>query len=466
MIETVSTPDGAVTGPPRSITTRTARTLATTTKTRPQNRNVSERWLLRALPWIEVDGGTYRVNRRRAYPVGDGRVTIGPAGAVRPGGLRAIGLLRELDDPGVLAALAQRFTRHTYRPGEHLTTAGAPEDGLHLVAHGKLHALGVGEYGEPTNLRTLADGDVVGAAGLTDPAARWRFTARAVTPCVVYSLPRQAFEDLANGSAVLRDHLDRLARTAGPATNKRGEADIGLASGHAGEPALPSAYADYDPAPREYELSVAQTVLTIHSRVADLYNKPLDQTNEQVRLAVTAVRERQEHELVNNPDFGLLANADAGQRVSTRTGPPTPADLDEVLARRRSSRFFLAHPRAIAAFGAQCAHRGLYPGTVTYDGVEVTAWRGVPILPCDKIPVTDRQTTSILCLRTGADDEGVVGLRQTGLPDEVEPGLSVRFMGIGTDAIISYLVSAYYSAAILVPDALGVLENVELGRTA
>jgi hypothetical protein len=30
--------------------------------------------------------------------------------------------------------------------------------------------------------------------------------------------------------------------------------------------------------------------------------------------------------------------------------------------------------------------------------------------------------------------------------------------------VMSYLVSAYYSAAILVPDALGVLENVEIGR--
>ncbi|GAA3521035.1 family 2B encapsulin nanocompartment shell protein [Actinocatenispora rupis] len=460
MTESVSTSDFTV---PRSVTTRTARTLATTTKTRPQNRNVSERWLLRALPWVDVPGGTYRVNRRRAYP-GVGRVEV--PGALDPVALRAIPVLRELPDEAVLAALAQRFTRRTYQAGEHLTTAGAPVDAVHVVARGKLHALGLGAYGDPTNLRTLADGDVVGAAGLTDPAARWRFTARAVTACVVLSLPRQAFADLADGSAVLRDHLDRLARTPGPATNKRGEADIALASGHTGEPRLPGTYADYDDGPREYELSVAQTVLTIHSRVADLYNGPLDQTDEQLRLAVTALRERQEYEMVNNPGFGLLANADPGQRVSTRTGPPTPADLDEILARRRSSRFFLAHPRAIAAFGAECARRGVYPGTVTYDGVELTAWRGVPILPCDKIPVDDRQTTSILCLRTGEEQEGVVGLHQTGLPDEVQPGLSVRFMGIGADAVVSYLLSAYYSAAVLVPDALGVLENVELGRSA
>ena len=67
-------------------------------------------------------------------------------------------------------------------------------------------------------------------------------------------------------------------------------------------------------------------------------------------------------------------------------------------------------------------------------------------------------------MRTGEDNQGVIGLRQTGLPEEYEPGLSVRFMGINEQAIISYLVSAYYSAAILVPDALGVLENVEIGR--
>jgi hypothetical protein len=30
--------------------------------------------------------------------------------------------------------------------------------------------------------------------------------------------------------------------------------------------------------------------------------------------------------------------------------------------------------------------------------------------------------------------------------------------------VISYLVSAYYSAAVMVPDALGILEDVEVGH--
>ena len=90
------------------------------------------------------------------------------------------------------------------------------------------------------------------------------------------------------------------------------------------------------------------------------------------------------------------------------------------------------------------------------------SFRGVPVFSCNKIPITDGQTSSILAMRTGEDKQGAIGLHQTGIPDEYEPSLSVRFAGIDEKAIISYLVTAYYSAAILVPDAVGVLENVAL----
>jgi len=205
-------------------------------------------------------------------------------------------------------------------------------------------------------------------------------------------------------------------------------------------------------------------VLRIHSRVADLYSNPMDQVEQQLRLTIEALRERQEHELVNSRDFGLLHNADLRQRISTRTGPPTPDDLDELLCRRRKSHFFLAHPGAIAAFGRECNRRGIYPPTVEVEGRRVHAWRGVPLLPCDKLPVSPSRTTAILVMRTGQEDQGVVGLHQTGIPDEYQPSLSVRFMGVDDQAVMSYLVSAYYAAAVLVPDALGILENVELGR--
>jgi hypothetical protein len=67
-------------------------------------------------------------------------------------------------------------------------------------------------------------------------------------------------------------------------------------------------------------------------------------------------------------------------------------------------------------------------------------------------------------MRTGEDKQGVIGLHQAGIPDEIQPSLSVRFMGISEQSIISYLVTAYYSAAVLVPDALAILEDIEIGR--
>jgi hypothetical protein len=196
--------------------------------------------------------------------------------------------------------------------------------------------------------------------------------------------------------------------------------------------------------------------------VADLYNHPMNQVEEQLRLTIEALRERQEHEMVNNREFGLLHNADLKQRIHTRSGPPTPDDLDELVSRRRKTQYLLAHPRAIAAIGRECTSRGIYPAETELHGARVRTWRGIPLLPCNKIPVAGDNTTSVLAMRTGTENQGVVGLHQTGIPDEIEPGLNVRFMGIGEKALISYLVSTYFSAAVLVPDALGVLEDVEV----
>ena len=450
-----------------SLGTAAARNLASTTKTVPQMQAMTSRWLLRMLPWVETAGGAYRVNRRLRYTIGDGRITFTSSGRhvrVIPAELRELPLLRDFTDEAVLGELAGRFEPRTYAPGEVIAESGAHADRLYVIVHGRIDKIGTGKYGNATMTGVLADGQYFGEHVLTEPEGAWEFTARATTPCTLLCLPRQAFTDVASRSAGLTAHLRHgSARHAQP-QNRHGEADIAVAAGHAGEPDLPGTFADYEVCPREYELSVAQTVLRIHSRVADLYNEPMDQVEQQLRLTIEALRERQEHELVNNRDFGLLHNADPAQRIHTRTGPPTPDDMDELLCRRRKTRFYLAHPRAIAAFGRQCNQRGIYPDTAEVDGRRVSAWRGVPILPSPTIPVTDSGTTSILAMRTGEKDAGVVGLRQTGLPDEYEPGLNVRFMSVSEKGIVSYLVSAYYSAAVLVPDALGILENVELGR--
>jgi CRP-like cAMP-binding protein len=449
-----------------SLGTAAARNLATTTKSIPQMQGITSRWLLRMLPWVEASGGTYRVNRRLCHTVGDGRVTFTADGdrfRVIPAELRELPPLRDFADDTVLEALAGRFEQQRFAAGEVIAEFGHRADRVYLIAHGKVHKVGTSKYGDATVTGVLADGQYFGDQALTEPDSIWEFTARAATPCTVLWLPRPTPQDLAGPSGELRAHLDRVRARRPRPQNKRGEADIAVAAGHDGEPDLPGTFADYETCPREYELSVAQTVLRIHTRVADLYNQPMNQVEQQLRLTIEALRERQEHELINNPGFGLLANADPAHRIHTRTGPPTPDDLDELLCRRKKSRFFLAHPQAIAAFGRECSRRGIYPPTAEVDGHRVIAWRGVPVFPSPTIPVTASGTTSILVMRTGEEDQGVIGLRQTGLPDEREPGLNVRFRGVDDKGIMSYLVSAYYSAAILVPDALGVLENVEIG---
>ena len=450
-----------------SLSTGAARQLATTTKSVPQTQGITPRWLLRMLPWVEAPGGSFRVNRRLTYTVGDGVITFTGSGAqlrVIPDELRELPALREFTDDTVLAELAERFSRRDYQPGEVIAALGERADRICLIAHGKVSKAGTGPYGSPAVLGVLADGQFFGDQVLTEAGSHWEFTATASTACTVLSLPAAVVTAIASRAPGFADHLQRYKSLRSRPANHRGEADIALAAGHGGEPALPGTFVDYDASPREYELSVAQTILRVHTRVADLYSDPMDQAEEQLRLAVSELRERQESELLTNPSFGLLANAAASQRLHTKSGPPTPADLDELLCRRRKTRFFLAHPRAIAAFGRECSRRGVYPESVAVDGSTVTAWRGVPVLPCPKIPLTPHGVTSILALRTGEKDEGVIGLYQTGIPDEREPGLSVRFRGMDGKGIMSYLVSAYYSAAILVPDALGVLDNVEVGR--
>ncbi|MGW8376062.1 family 2B encapsulin nanocompartment shell protein [Streptomyces sp. ODS28] len=452
---------------PLSLGTAAARNLTTTTKTPPQMQGITSRWLLRVLPWVDVPGGTFRVNRRLTHTLGDGRVEFTSTGAevrVIPLELTEVAPLRGYRDQEVLQALASRCEQRDFGPGESLIEAGSPADRLVLVAHGKLRKTGPGRYDEDTDLGVIAEGDHEGAALFQGEPGTWGFSLTSLTSGTVLTLAKRDVEEVLAGSQSLRDHLAAPQDGAAPHTAD-GEAEIGLASGHVGEPRLPGTFVDYELRPREYELSVAQTVLRIHTRVADLYNEPMNQTQEQLRLTVEALRERQEHEMVNNRDFGLLNNASLKQRIHTRSGPPTPDDLDELLGTVwKDPSVILAHPRAIAAIGREASARGVYPASADFDGQSVPSWRGVPILPCDKIPVRPDGTSSVIAMRTGQKAQGVVALHQTGIPDEIQPGVSVRFMGISEQAIISYLVSSYYSTAVLVPDALGILEDVETGR--
>jgi hypothetical protein len=228
-----------------------------------------------------------------------------------------------------------------------------------------------------------------------------------------------------------------------------------------GEP-LPIGFTNYEIEPREYVLTSINTTISVDTRISDLFRSPMDQTKEQLTLAIEKLKEKQESELLNNRAYGLLHNVDPDLRITSRSGRPTPDDLDSLISTVwKEPSFFLAHPLAIAAFGRECTRRGVPPPTVQLFGAPFLTWRGLPLIPSDKIPVKGNKT-DVLLLRTGERKRGVVGLFQPGLPGEVSPSLSVRLMGIDQAGAAQYLLALYCSVAVLTHDALGVLEGVTI----
>lgn len=221
---------------------------------------------------------------------------------------------------------------------------------------------------------------------------------------------------------------------------------------------------EYEEKPREYVLSTVTTTVHVHTRISDMFRSPMDQVKEQLTVAVERIKEKQEDELINNGNYGLLNSVHDSMRVKPRGGAPTPDDLDELIARVwKEPAFFLAHPRAIAAFGRECTRRGVPPPTINLFGSPMLTWRGLPLVPCDKLHVSGKKT-DILLMRTGEKKRGVVGLFQPGVPGEISPSLSIRFMGIDQTGAATYLVALYCSAAVLVEDAIGALEGVEVDQ--
>ena len=237
---------------------------------------------------------------------------------------------------------------------------------------------------------------------------------------------------------------------------------------------IPQGFIDYEATPREYILNSISTIINVDTQVQDVFSSPYDQTKEQLALAVESLRERQESQLINNDDYGLLKNVVDSQRIQPHNsvGAPTPDDLDELISKVwKEPSFFLAHPRAIAAFERECTRRGVPPVTANINGGTFILWRGIPLIPSDKMlvdglknPKAQSGKTNILLIRTGETKRGVIGLYQSGLQGEQSRGLSIRFRGIDDKGVASYLLSLYCSAAILADDAIAVLEDVEVGE--
>jgi len=99
---------------------------------------------------------------------------------------------------------------------------------------------------------------------------------------------------------------------------------VAVTSEHGVGVKLPDSYTDYEANPREIILTTLQTIITMHTRIPDLFNSPHDQLREQIRLGIEAIKAEQEPLLLTSPKFGFLSVPAQKIRNPSPGAPPSP----------------------------------------------------------------------------------------------------------------------------------------------
>jgi hypothetical protein len=463
-----------------SIGIDAARQIATTTKTRPTMSSITPRWLLAFLPWVEVEAGVFRVNQVKNELLRKSRKQSSHdhlKKELNPENITDIEFFSELSKEDAGKIISQMKPQE-FMSGSIINEEKA-SDAFHIILSGKVEITHKDDSERDMRLALLGDGDYFGNIGLGDNYQKDNFTQiKSLGKTKTLSISQEKFSKFLEVNKLIKEKIKTTIENNKKrllSVNSQGERVPPFMSAHLGHPDLPVSYFDFEDHPYEYHMSLVQTTIRLHNRVSDLYNVPYNQLHEQLRLAVLGMRERQEWDMINDPQIGLLPNVHNSMRVFSRTGSPTPDDMDDLIAAVwKKPAFFLAHPSAIAAFGRECTKRGVPPVIVHLMGSPFMTWRGIPILPTDKLevmkdPDSFRQIglTNILLIRVGLENQGVVGLTQANLPQNPyykEPGVAVSFNGIDNKGCANYLTSVYFSIASLTYDAVAVLQGVQVGN--
>src|SRR5215472_17133694 len=109
-----------------TLSVRAARTLSNPTLTAPQMLAVSPRWLLHLLPWVNIEGGTYQVNRRRIVLRQSDRIETrleDNTPRLEAPAMRALALLRSAEPP-LLEAITNLLVQERHDTGHELYKEG------------------------------------------------------------------------------------------------------------------------------------------------------------------------------------------------------------------------------------------------------------------------------------------------------------------------------------------------------
>src|SRR5262245_60004720 len=124
----------------QTLSVRAARTLAHPTKTVPQMAAVSPRWLLHLLPWVNVEAGTYQVNRRRVVVKGKEKIATqvdGTRASLDAEQLRAIPFLRRASAQ-LLEHVRELLSVESVGANDIIYKENEPSDKFFIIARGKV----------------------------------------------------------------------------------------------------------------------------------------------------------------------------------------------------------------------------------------------------------------------------------------------------------------------------------------
>ena len=197
----------------RSVTTSVARNLANTTKTSPKMMSITPRWLLSMLPWVQVNGGTYRVNRTKVELTKAERIGIdSTAGALSfsPDSLRSVPLFSGLPS-SVTARMAAKFKTEEVTLGNKLIVEGEDGNKFFIIAQGQVEVLSKGAHGSDLRIALLTEGEFFGETDVVSDKPS-DVTIRTITPCVLLTLSRKdldaVLKELPNLKADFKKAID------------------------------------------------------------------------------------------------------------------------------------------------------------------------------------------------------------------------------------------------------------------
>ncbi len=437
---------------------KNAKVLSATQNTHAFTEFVTPRIFMKLLPYVTLQSGIFRINRVHTHKGKENLV-------LNEKSISNISLFADLNEVEI-ANLIKKAEKKTFSLGETIESKETDAN-FYLILSGEYELMMLNHNNNPVVVANLQAGKFIGGFKALKYENHEKIRVRTSIPGSILIFSHDVISELFQ-SEKLRNHVKNIMIDYENDYNT-GEHKTKLISSYTDEPIMPKSYIKYDEAPQEIELDVIQSVIGIHSRIHELYNNPHPQLESQLKVLILSILEREEWEIFNNKNHGLLNQVAHDRCITTRTGPPTPDDMDELLSVLwKEPSAIVAHPKAIAAFARECTKRGVPPVMIRMFGSNLITWRGIPLVPCDKMPITKRPNglavTNMLAVRLGMDKQGVVGLNKAEISYAGIPSLSVRAMNTDDMSVINYLVTRYYNVAVLVPDALAMLTNIEVGH--